>query len=184
MLAEITLIAGAYFLGSVTHLSVLARLHNGNLDGEYHQMLRDKGSKALAMVFTLAWQPALIALVPVLIFLVFRTAPRIFIKTKDKQPIIGGAYSRSSPAGMFFCFLVLPLAAWWLNEPSTVIYVLTALCILMIIVRRLTTGLTTNIKSGNDVTGILINQMLFYRSTINWRQNCTVDVSTTGILII
>ena len=71
----------------------------------------EKGNSiAIAMVFTLSYETALVGMIPVLISLLFRTAPRLFAKDGGKQPIVGGSYSRSLPVGMFLCFLVLPLA--------------------------------------------------------------------------
>jgi glycerol-3-phosphate acyltransferase PlsY len=130
----------------------------------------EKGNSiALAMVFALVWQPALIGLVPLIISLVFRTAPRLFGKAGDRQPVVGGNYSKSLPVGMFLCFLVLPLAAWWLDEPPEITWSLGALFILMIIVRRLTAGLIADLKSSDKISGILINRLLFDRSTVDWR---------------
>jgi len=220
------IIAGAYFLGSLPHLSFLARLRRVDLNGDYHQTLWNKGGKiiavlgiigeftkgiipvlvgkaldfeilyialaglaavvgqmwpvfnkfdgekgnsiALAMVFALSWQPALAGFILILISLLFRTVPRLLAKTEGKQPVFGGAYSRSLPVGMFFGFLAMPLAAWWLDETLAIIWSLAALFIL-IILRRVTAGLATDLKSSNDPKSILINRLLYDRSTVNWR---------------
>jgi glycerol-3-phosphate acyltransferase PlsY len=228
MLADIALIAGAYLLGSLQHLSLLARLRRVELNGDFHQSLWREGGKwpavigvlgefskgvipvlagkalgfdiavvavaglaavagqmwpvfnrfdgekgnsvAIAMVFALAYQPALVGLVPVLVSLLVRTAPRLSGKSRDKQPVIGGAYSRSLPVGMFLCFLLLPFAAWYFGEPAAVIWILAALFVLMIIIRRLTAGLITDLKSGQAVGGILLNRLLYDRAAVSWRQ--------------
>jgi hypothetical protein len=227
MLPGIALIAGGYLIGSLPHLTLLARFRRVSLDGDFHQTLWSKGGKtlavigiigefskgvipvlvgkaldfeiiyiaiagvaavvgqmwpvfnrfdgekgnsiALAMVFALAWQPALIGLVPLIISLVFRTAPRLFDKEEDRQPIVGGNNSKSLPVGMFLCFLALPLAAWWLDEPPEITWSLAALFILMIIIRRLTAGLIVDLKSSDKISGILINRLLFDRSRVDWR---------------
>jgi glycerol-3-phosphate acyltransferase PlsY len=227
MLPGIALIAGGYLIGSLPHLTLLARFRRVSLDGDYHQTLWNKGGKtlaiigiigefskgiipvlvgkaldfdiiyiaiagvaavagqmwpvfnrfdgekgnsiALAMVFALAWQPALIGLIPLLISLVFRTAPRLFDNAGGRQPIVGGSYSKSLPVGMFLCFLVLPLAAWWMDEPPEITWSLAILFIMMIIIRRLTAGLIADLKSSNNISGILINRLLFDRSTVDWR---------------
>jgi glycerol-3-phosphate acyltransferase PlsY len=228
MLAEIALIAGAYLLGSLPHLPLLARLRHVNLNGDFHQTLWNKGGKwlaiigvlgefckgilpvlvgkaldfepifvalaglaavvgqmwpvfhkfdgekgnsiALAMVFALSYQPALVGIIPVLISLLVRTAPRLPAKSRGNQPVVGGHYSRSLPVGMFLCFLLLPLAAWYFDEPPAVVWTLAALFVLMIIIRRLTAGLSADLKSSRDIKTILFNRLLYDRSTVGWRQ--------------
>ncbi len=227
MLPETALITGAYLLGSLPHLSFLARLRRVDLNGDFHQTLWEKGGKtlaiigiigefskgiipvlvgkaldfgilyialagvaavagqmwpvfkkfdgekgnsiALAMVFALSWQPALIGMVPVLTSLLFRTVPRILGNKEARRPVVGGPYSRSLPVGMFLCFLVLPLAAWWLDEPPEITWSLAALFVL-IIARRLTAGLMADLKASDDITSVLVNRLLFDRSAVNWRQ--------------
>lgn len=48
--ADIALILGAYLLGSVPHLSLLARLRHVELDGDFHQSLWYQGGRAIAAV--------------------------------------------------------------------------------------------------------------------------------------
>ena len=228
MLAEIVLIAGAYLLGSLPHLTLLARLRRVNLNGDFHQTLWNKGGKsvavigilgefskgiipvligkaldfepvfvalaglaavvgqmwpvfhrfdgekgnsiALAMVFALSYQVALVGIVPVLISLLVRTLPRILARSREKQPIVGGPYSRSLPVGMFLGFLVLPPAAWYFGESPAVVWTLVALFVLMIIIRRLTAGLAADLKSGRDIKTMLLNRLLYDRSTVSWRR--------------
>ena len=50
MAADIALIVGAYLLGSVPQLSLLARLRRVNLDGDFHQSLWDRGGQAIAVL--------------------------------------------------------------------------------------------------------------------------------------
>ena len=50
MLAEIALIAGGYFLGSVPHLSFLSRIRRIDLNGDYHQTLWNEGGKIVARI--------------------------------------------------------------------------------------------------------------------------------------
>ncbi len=227
--ADIALILGAYLLGSVPHLPLLARLRHVDLNGDFHQSLWYRGGRvtgiagilgefgkgiipilvgkgldfsllvvalaglaavsgqmwpifsrfdgekgnsvALAMSIALAPKSALVALVPVIISLVIRTLPRLLnsIKSSNKGPIIGGAYSRSLPLGMATAFLVLPLASWWLGEPLEIILGYSVLFVL-IIIRRLTAGLRNDLRANRDIRGILIKRFLYDRATKKWRQ--------------
>ena len=224
MLADTTLILGAYLLGSVPHLSLLARLRQVDLKGDFHQDLWNKAGKslgiigiigefvkgivpvlvgkalgfdiiiiavaglatvsgqmwpifskfdgekgnsiALAMVFALSYQPALVGIVPGILSLLIRIVPRL--RSKAKQSVIGGPYSRSLPVGMFVCFLLLPFAGWYFDEPQEIIWSLAALFVL-IISRRLTAGLTADLKSGQDIKSILIKRLIYDRATVSWR---------------
>jgi glycerol-3-phosphate acyltransferase PlsY len=229
MLADIALILGAYILGSVPHLSLLARLRRIDLNGDFHESLwrragriigvigilgefakgvapvlvgraldfsltsiavaglaavcgqmwpvfsrfdGEKGNSiALAMVITLAPKPALLCVIPIVISLMFRIVPRLLAKSESagERAIIGGSYSRSLPLGMFTCFLLLPLVSWYLDEPPEVIWCFTALFIL-IMIRRLTAGIRSDLKASNDVKSILIRRFLYDRATAIWRQ--------------
>jgi glycerol-3-phosphate acyltransferase PlsY len=229
VLADIALILGAYLLGSVPHLSLLAKLRHLDLDGDFHQSLWNKAGKvigvigilgefakgvipvlvgksldfsltiiaiaglaavcgqmwplfsrfdgekgnsiALAMVLALAPWPALVAVVPVIISIIIRTSTRLTAKSKSagERAIIGGAYSRALPIGMFTCFLILPLTAWYLDELQGIIWCFAALFIL-IMVRRLTAGIHTDLKASQDIKGILLKRLFYDRSTAMWRQ--------------
>ena len=48
--ADIALIIGAYLLGSVPHLSLLARLRHVDLDGDFHQSLWYRGGRVITIV--------------------------------------------------------------------------------------------------------------------------------------
>ena len=50
MLADAVLIFGAYILGSFPHLSLLAKLRNVNLDGDFHQNLWHRAGKAIGVI--------------------------------------------------------------------------------------------------------------------------------------
>jgi glycerol-3-phosphate acyltransferase PlsY len=229
MLADLALILGAYLLGSVPHLSLLAKLRHIDLYGDFHQSLWNKAGKvigvigilgefakgvipvlvgksldfsltiiaiaglaavfgqmwplfsrfdgekgnsiALAMVLALAPWPALVAIVPVILSIIIRTLTRLMAKSKSasERSIIGGAYSRTLPLGMFTCFLLLPLAAWYFEEPQEIIWCFAALFVL-IMVRRLTAGIRSDLKASQDIRGILIKRLFYDRSTAMWRQ--------------
>jgi glycerol-3-phosphate acyltransferase PlsY len=229
MAADIALIVGAYLLGSVPQLSLLARLRRVNLDGDFHQSLWDRGGQAIAvlgvigefakgvipvlvgkgldfdlivvalaglaavcgqmwpvfsrfdgekgnsvavpMAVALTPWPALIALVPILIALLFRTVPRLIKSSKPtKEPVFGGSYSRSLPLGMATAFFILPLVSWWLGEPLEIVLGYAALFVLMIVVRRITAGLKSDLRESRDVRGIIIKRFLYDRATKQWRK--------------
>ncbi len=228
MFADAALILGAYLLGSVPHLSLLAKLRHMDLDGDFHQSLWFKAGKitgvigvlgefakgvipvligkyldfcltttsiagvaaicgqmwplfsrfdgekgnsiALAMVIALAPRPALVTLVIAAISVIIRTSTRFLAKSPVRQPVVGGPYSRSLPLGMFTGFFILPFAAWYLDEPPEIIYCFAALFVLMIMIRRLTTGITADLKASNDIKGILLKRLFYDRATAVWRQ--------------
>jgi glycerol-3-phosphate acyltransferase PlsY len=229
MAADIALIVGAYLLGSVPHLRLLARLRRVNLDGDFHQSLWNRGGRLIAvigilgefakgvipvlvgkgldfdilvvalaglaavcgqmwpvfsrfdgekgnsvavpMTIALTPRPALIALVPVIIALLIRTVPRLIKSSKaTKEPVFGGSYSRSLPLGMATTFFILPLVSWWLGEPLEIVLGYAALFVLMMVVRRITAGLRSDLRESRDVRGIIIKRFLYDRPTKEWRK--------------
>ncbi len=130
----------------------------------------EKGnSVALTMALTLTPELTIIALIPVIIALIIRTLPRLkyFAKSPNKSPIIGGAYSRSLPLGMVLTFILLPVASWWVGEPFEIIISYSALFIL-IILRRITAGLISDLESRREVGSILARRILYDRTTKKW----------------
>jgi glycerol-3-phosphate acyltransferase PlsY len=124
-------------------------------------------STGLAMSGALATYAMLIALVPVAIGFGVRTVPRFLQKdqTMNEKLKFGGPPSLSLPLGMAIAFAVLPLAAWLVGEPLGVILALVAMFVL-ILVRRLTVGLTEDLRKPSWKTGMLWNRLLFDRSEI------------------
>ena len=229
MLADAVLILGAYLLGSVPHLSLLAKLRHVNLDGDFHQNLWNRAGKtigvigisgefakgiipilvgngldfslttvaiaglaavcgqmwsifskfdgekgnsiALAMVIALIPKPALVAVVPIIIALLIRTLTRLTTSSTSSsdRAIIGGSYSRSLPLGMAICFLILPLISWYFDEPMEIVWCCAFLFVL-IMMRRLTAGLKSDLKISNDIKGIIIKRLLYDRPATMWRQ--------------
>jgi hypothetical protein len=70
---------------------------------------------------------------------------------------------------MAACFLLLPFIAWWLGEPPEIAWSYAAL-FLFIMVRRLTAGLSTDLKTGENAGGIIIKRLLYDRATARWRK--------------
>jgi hypothetical protein len=60
-------------------------------------------------------------------------------------------------------FLVLPIAAFWHGE-STEIVVGFIVLLAMVIIRRLTAGLTEDLKTSNKIAKVLWNRLIYDRS--------------------
>jgi glycerol-3-phosphate acyltransferase PlsY len=224
MAVDILFVLGSYLLGSVPHLSLLARLSRVNLEGDFHLSLwqhagkifgiigvlgefikgalpiligrgigldltaiaiaglaavcgqmwpifsrfdGEKGNSiAIAMVIALIPKSALTAIFPIVVALIFRTIPRLTAKRgqSSDQSIIGGHYSRSLPLGMAIYFLILPLSAWYFEERTVIIWCCVAL-LCLILTRRLTAGLGSDLKTGKDIKLILMRRLLYDRAT-------------------
>jgi glycerol-3-phosphate acyltransferase PlsY len=132
----------------------------------------EKGNSiALAMVVALVPKSGLVAIIPVIIAVLIRTLPRLLTRAKKvgEKSIVGGRYSMSLPLGMATCFLITPLISWYFGEPWEIIWCLCALFVLLII-RRLTAGLSHDLKGNGDIKKVLIRRLLFDRATSEWRQ--------------
>jgi glycerol-3-phosphate acyltransferase PlsY len=132
----------------------------------------EKGNSiAIAMAMTLVPKAALIAIIPAIIAIIVRSVPRIIVRVRStgREPIVGGSYTRALPLGMLACFLVLPFAALYFGEPITVFWVLIAMFVL-IMVRRVTAGLRTDLKADKDIARVLVRRLLYDRSTAAWRE--------------
>lgn len=128
----------------------------------------EKGnSTGLAMSVALAPWALLIALVPVTTGFAVRTIPRFrqSNQTLNDKFKFGGPPSLSLPLGMVVGFAVLPLAAWLVGEPLTVVYAFIILFVL-ILLRRLTAKLSEDLRKPTWKNSMLINRLLFDRSEI------------------
>jgi len=128
----------------------------------------EKGnSTGLAMSGALATYAMLIVLIPVTIGFAIRTIPRFRQKdqTVSDKLKFGGPPSLSLPLGMAIAFAVLPLAAWLVGQPLEVVYAFGALSVL-ILIRRLTAGLSEELRQPSWNNTILLNRLLFDRSEI------------------
>jgi glycerol-3-phosphate acyltransferase PlsY len=131
----------------------------------------EKGNSiAIAMTIALIPVPALVALIPVIIAVIIRTATRLVARSKSASAvaIIGGPYSRALPLGMLVCFLILPFSAWGFGETPVVVLCCIALFVL-IMLRRLTAGLSRDIKSDSSFLRIATRRLLYDRATVDWR---------------
>jgi glycerol-3-phosphate acyltransferase PlsY len=132
----------------------------------------EKGNSiGIAMVTALDLIPAVIALVFPVIALIVRTLPRLKAKTAGKGgAVFGGPYSRALPVGMALYFLSQPFLGWWFRQPPAIIWGTTVL-FLLIMLRRLTAGLTRDLKTGQGIGSIIMGRLLYDRAAAPWRQS-------------
>jgi acyl phosphate:glycerol-3-phosphate acyltransferase len=130
----------------------------------------EKGNSiGVAMAAVLAPVPALIAVIFPVISLVIRTVPRLKKKSgKGQRGIIGGSYSRSLPVGMLLFFLSLPVSSYYLNQPSEIIWG-EAVLFVLIMVRRLTAGLQSDLKTNGNLKNIILKRLLYDRAAVPWQ---------------
>lgn len=126
----------------------------------------EKGNSiGVAMAGALTPIPLFIAAVPFAIGVAVKTAPRLLDNSLslNQRLKFGGPPSRSLPLGMAIGFIVLPIASWGLREPPVITLGLLALFIL-IMVRRSTAKLRSDLTENADIKSILINRLLYDRS--------------------
>lgn len=132
----------------------------------------EKGNfTGLAVAAALAPKPLLIALVPIAIGAAIKTVPRLLDagESLNERLKLGGPPSRSLPLGIAIGFFLLPIASWRLKEPLVITSGYFALFIL-IIVRRLTAGLRSDLKVNIDVKDNLVNRLLYDRSRFDRKE--------------
>jgi hypothetical protein len=126
---------------------------------------------ALTMCLTannspLAYIVFIVFAIPILVGIGIRTIPRFMQpdQTLGQRFMFGGPVSNSMPLGMAVGFAAAPLSSWCLRQPPEMTLALTAVFI-AIMVRRLTAGLSTDLKTATtSVRSILINRLLYDRS--------------------
>jgi acyl phosphate:glycerol-3-phosphate acyltransferase len=129
----------------------------------------EKGNTiGLAMAAALDFQAIIVGIIPVVIGAAFRTAPRVFGRSAKRTSIFGGPNSLGLPLGMFFGFLLLPIASWWMNHPPAVTWAFAATFIL-ILVRRLTAGIRSDLKISSDWKRIFWGRLLLDRGISRYR---------------
>ena len=133
--------------------------------------LRFRGEKSnttgMGMAAALVYQAIPFILVPIVIGAAVRTVPRFFRRgqSMDERIELGGPPSLSLPLGMFFGFALFPVgcwvmdAGWWRIGAGTALFGL-------IVIKRLTDGLTGDIEKEGLRASILVNRVLFDRSHI------------------
>lgn len=125
----------------------------------------EKGnSTGLGMALALSPKAFPLAGIPVLIGIIIRTVPRLLNprQSLDERLKLGGPPSRSLPLGMLLGFAFFPLSAWWLEEEGELVLAFLAL-FLLIALKRLTAGLTQDLRSGDPMVSILLHRLFFDR---------------------
>jgi|GEM_PF-233813 len=135
----------------------------GRFDGE-------KGNTiGLAMATALTTWAMAFAIIPLAIGAGIRTFSRIFCRSKTGQgkPVFGGPSSNSLPLGMFLTFLILPFVCWFLKQPPQLIAA-SAVLFVLIIVRRLTAGLSADLKTNCPKPEILLMRIFLDRPATDY----------------
>ena len=73
--------------------------------------------------------------------------------------------SRALPAGNLIAFAMVPLISWCSGQPEGIVLGSLAL-VIIIVIRRLTAGLKTDLKANKGVARILANRFLFDQSFV------------------
>lgn len=138
----------------------------------FHHFDGEKGnSVGIAMLITLAITyriyPILIAFIPILLGVLIRTLPRFFARGQslNERFKFGGPVSQSLPLGMATGFAVAPLTSWLFHQPLSLTIALLIL-FKIIILRRLTAGLTEDLRTATNLKAVLVNRFLYDRSYI------------------
>jgi glycerol-3-phosphate acyltransferase PlsY len=116
-------------------------------------------STGLFMALALAPGPLLVALVPIVISLLIRTAARLL----GRHSLLSGPPSNSLPIGMLVGFSLLPVLAYVMGEPTEVALALLALWA-AIVFRRLTAGLRADLRQAPWKGQVIFNRLLYDRS--------------------
>jgi hypothetical protein len=121
----------------------------------------------MGMAAAMVYKAIPFILIPIVIGAGVRTLPRFFRRgqSMDERMELGGPPSLSLPLGMLFGFALFPLgcwvmdAGWWRIGAGIALFVL-------IVVKRLTDGLTVDVEREGLKPSVLVNRLLFDRSHI------------------
>ncbi len=114
----------------------------------------------------LAYLVFIIFAILVLIGAGIRTIPRMMApnQTVNQRLMLGGPASNSMPLGILAAFAVAPIASACLKQPPEMTWGFLAVFVI-IMIRRLTAGLTKDLKTPKTSIGlILLNRFLYDRS--------------------
>ena len=126
----------------------------------------EKGNTVgLGMAVTLAYLTTFIALVPALVGLISKLVKLLRLKGQTTRTRFtkGAGTSNTLPIGVAVAFFILPFAAWFLGEPIEIVVGFIIL-FAIIMIRRLTQGLTEDIKAKRKLGKVLLNRLLLDRS--------------------
>jgi acyl phosphate:glycerol-3-phosphate acyltransferase len=132
----------------------------------FHKFNGEKGNTTgLGMALALVIQPLLIALIPVMFGLISKLVRALGMKGRSLGSRLktGSGQSNALPIGVILGFIILPIAAFWYGA-STQIIVGFIVLLAMVIIRRLTAGLTEDLKTSNKIWKILWNRLIYDRS--------------------
>jgi len=133
--------------------------------------LKFRGEKAnttgMGMAGALVYRAIPFILAPIVVGVLIRTVPRFFRRgqSMDERMELGGPPSLSLPLGMLFGFALFPVGCWYWDVGWERIAAGIALFGL-IVTKRLTYGLTDDIKKEGLKPDTLVNRLLFDRSHI------------------
>jgi glycerol-3-phosphate acyltransferase PlsY len=119
-----------------------------------------------ATISPLAYLVFIIYAIPVLIGALFKLVPSLADKGKtlNQRLMLQGPASNGMPLGMLTGFALAPIASACLMQPPEMTWALLATFVI-IIVRRLTAGLSYDLKNPKtSVRAILLNRFLYDRS--------------------
>jgi glycerol-3-phosphate acyltransferase PlsY len=119
-----------------------------------------------ATISPLAYIVFIIFAIPILIGGGIRTVPRFMApgQTLNERFMLGGPVSNSMPLGMLAAFAIAPLASTLLGQPLEMTWAFLAVFVI-IIIRRLTAGLSKDLKTASTSVGaMLLNRFLYDRS--------------------
>jgi glycerol-3-phosphate acyltransferase PlsY len=114
----------------------------------------------------LAYLVFIIFAIPILIGACIRTVPKFIApgQTLNERLMLRGPTSNSMPLGMFTGFAIAPIASACLRQPAEMTWAFLAVFVI-IIIRRLTAGLSQDLKTATISKGtMLLNRFLYDRS--------------------
>ncbi|XUX01469.1 MAG: glycerol-3-phosphate acyltransferase [Dehalogenimonas sp.] len=116
---------------------------------------------------TLAFWPAIICLIPVFLAIISKAIKAAGLKSipKEQRFRTGAGQSTALPLGVGVALLVLPLAAYFLDEPMAVVAGFAALFVLVML-RRLTAGLSADLATNSPRDQILWSRLLLDRPVV------------------
>lgn len=126
----------------------------------------EKGNTtAFGAALALAVTPSAIALIPVVLALLGKLVRALRQKDVSMEQTfrLGAGQSDALPVAVAFSFILLPIATWLLGEPGPVTWGFSGLAV-MILFRRITSGLTGDLKTSANRWHIFWRRLLLDRA--------------------
>ncbi len=123
-------------------------------------------SSAIGLALTLSPKAFLMAMIPMLAGGAIWSLPIMMRNdlTWKQRMKFPSKNSDEIPLGMLAGWVGMPLFAWLMNEPKSVVRALLAMAV-VILVRRITGGLSNDIAEGKDLKEVVRNRALYDRVT-------------------